>query len=248
MEQALKKFINIWRKNKNVTGILLTGSYSIGLQSKNSDIDIRIILNSEVKESFKGLQEIDGYLFSYLGRTKKAISNKFNSDYFNNSKLEARMFNVGKIIYSTNEDLSELKNIAKHYYNQPFLEKAISKDDKKSMMYNLYNLYNYLIETDSKSPFFLFNYMIFMKQALSYYFHISNIEMVMDSKLERLLTDKKYISKYNFKISEKYFITLWLRNISPSNINKESLNEIYSYMENKLSRIDKKKLIIFWKE
>lgn len=246
MKQALDEFINFWKDKEYVVGILLSGSYAVGLENKNSDVDIRLVLDSNQKNSFKGLQEINGYSFSYLGNTKKSISNTFNFDFFNNSKVEARIFSIGQILHDKTGEMEELKKISKYYYDLPFVEKIISEDDRKIMMYTMYSKYNYLMEIDSNSPFFVFNYMIFMRHVLISYFYILNLESVIDSKWEKILTDHTYISKYNFELfPDRKFMKLWIKNISPENVNKKSLSTTYEYIRKKTYPIDEKKFIMY---
>lgn len=245
MKQSLDEFINFWKNEEYIVGILLSGSYAVGLENEKSDIDIRLLLDSNQKKSFKGLQEINGYSFSYLANTKDAISNLFNFDFFRNSKIEARIFCIGQILYDKTGELEELKKISKFYYDLPFVEKIISEDDRKTMMHTIYSKYTYLMEIDSGSTFFLFNYMIFMRHVLSSYFYILNLETVTDSKWEKLLTDKSYISTYNFEVPDQTFIKLWINSISAENVNKKSLNNIYNYVRKKIFPIDEKKFIIY---
>jgi len=51
MEQtnkAIYKFIENWEEKENITGVLLSGSYAVGNPSKNSDVDVIIILSDNV--------------------------------------------------------------------------------------------------------------------------------------------------------------------------------------------------------
>jgi predicted nucleotidyltransferase len=246
MEHALNEFITFWKNKEYIVGILLSGSYAVGLENEKSDIDIRLILDSRQEKSFKGLQEINGYSFSYLANTKESISDLFNIDFFSNSKIEARIFSVGKILYDKTGALGELKKISKYYFELPFIEKIISEDDRKIIMHTIYSKYTSLMERDSESPFFLFNYMIFMRQVLNSYFHILNMETVTESKWEKILTDRQYSLAYNFELfPDQKFIKLWIKSVSIENICKESSTAVYEYIRKKIYLIDKKSFIIY---
>ena len=87
MKEALEKFVDHWKKREEIEGILLSGSYAVGLENKNSDVDIRLVLNPNQTRGIKGLQDIDGFSFSYLGSTKNITTKSFNLNFFINSKL-----------------------------------------------------------------------------------------------------------------------------------------------------------------
>lgn len=246
MIQALEEFINFWKQKEYVIGILLSGSYAVGLENNKSDIDIRLLLDSNQTKSFKGLQEIKGYSFSYLANTKESISELFNIDFFNNSKIEARIFSVGRILYDKTGALGELKEISKHYFELPFTEKIISEEDRKIIVHTMYSKYTYLMEIDVQSPFFLLNYMIFMRHIFSSYMYILNMETVTESKWEKVLMDQNYVSAYNFALfPDQKFVKMWVKSISGKNVSKKSLTAVYKYIRKKIYPIDKKSFIIY---
>ena len=247
MKKVLIDFLEYWRDKEEVIGIVLCGSYSINMENTKSDIDIRIILDNNIEFSFKGLEERQGYSFSYVARTKAVIKNKFNSDFFSNSKIEARSFYLGRILYDKIGDVKELKEISKYYFEQPFIKKN-DIESMKSMMYSLHSRFSYLKSINVNSPFFLYNYIHFMRLALIYYSKTLNLEMVIDTKLERLLTDEEYVKKNNFSLfPDKEFIELWIRNLSKERIEINSLKEIYEYLKLKIFNIDSKKHSFYWK-
>jgi len=53
-QKALKKFISNWENKKFTQGAILTGSYAVGNQTTNSDIDVHIVLNNDVKWRERG--------------------------------------------------------------------------------------------------------------------------------------------------------------------------------------------------
>lgn len=250
MKNALAKFINDWKDKNEIIGILLTGSYAVNAANQNSDVDIKLILSPEQELSIKGLIEIDGFYFSYIGRTVNTIKRKFNSDFFSTSKLEAKSIHVGEILYQKNNELTTLKEIAKYYYDQPHLKKNIPVDDLKSMIYSLYSRYTYLKNSNINSPFFILNYIIFMKLALDYYTNVLNVELFpFDTKIEKILTNDEYLKKYNLTtFPDKKFINLWISSLSKKNINKKSLDIIYNYMNDKIYNLNPKNFNLSWKE
>ncbi|WP_114904388.1 nucleotidyltransferase domain-containing protein [Kordia sp. SMS9] len=246
MKEALQTFINIWKEKEEVNGILLCGSYAVGLGKKHSDVDIRLLLNDDQELQFKGLQEINGTSFSYLGRTKEKIIKKFNTDYFNNSKIEARNFHKGQILYDQNDTIKKIKAIAAHYFKTPFLKSETSLEARKDMIHSLFSRYEYLKEADENAPFFHYNLMLFMNLAIMYYSKILKIELDFDTKLDRMLNDKAYIENYEFEeFPDKAFINLWQKTIETRR--KSDLETIFQYLKKVLYDIDQKNFIMYWR-
>lgn len=250
MEKALAQFVNLWKDKDEIFGILLTGSFAVNAANQHSDVDIKLILSPTQKKSIKGLTEIDGFSFSYIGRTEEAIKRKFNSDFFSTSKLEAKSIHIGRILYQKNNELTSLKEIAAYYYAQPFLKKNIDDEERKSMMYSLYSRYTYLSKTDIDSPFFVLNYVMFMKLSLDYYAAILNVELFpFDTKIENILTNTEYLEKYNLTpFPDSDFIKLWTKSLHKENINKKHLDTIYNYMKEKVYFLNPKNFHITWLE
>lgn len=246
MKEALQTFSNIWKEKEEVNGILLCGSYAVGLGKKHSDVDIRLLLNDDQELQFKGLQEINGYSFSYIGRTKETILKKFNTDYFNNSKIEARNFHKGQIIYDKDDHIKKIKTIAAHYFNTSFLKTETSEEARKDMIYSLFSRYEYLVAADENSPFYHYNYMLFMNLAIMYYAKTLKIELDFDTKLDRMLNDQLYIEKYEFEeFPDKTFSNLWQKTIQTRT--KPDLETIFQYLKKVLFNIDQKNFLMHWR-
>ena len=249
MENALKKFVDFWLLKKNVIGILLSGSYAVGLENKNSDIDIRIIFNNKCKKSIKGLNIIDGYKFSYLGRASDITEKRFCIDFFNNNKFEARIFSIGKILYDKDNSVKRLAEIAKAYVTTPFIKRKITREDINMNMYILYSRKINLESLPEGSPFFNYYYFSFLKQAISWYSNFLGYEFFIDSKTEKILTDDAYRKIYLWdKFPDQIFIQMWIESLNPNKLNKHSIISLYSYLEKKIIKIDEKKFTISWIE
>ncbi|WP_223608659.1 nucleotidyltransferase domain-containing protein [Chryseobacterium sp. OSA05B] len=249
MEKALEEFLNQWKNKKYVLGILLTGSYAVGLQTENSDIDIRIIFDKSKTKTLKGLTKINNYTFSYLGRNTDSIIRKLNSEFINRQKFEAYIFNIGKILYDRKNTTAELKHLAQTYASTPFLKKHHIKSEVKAGMYGLYNHKNHLINLDENSPFFHYQYYMFMKKALSFYSSYLGFESFLDTKTEKVLYDTEYRQRYQWDdFPDKIFSEKWITSIKIENISKNSAIIIYHYLESKIEKINEENFTIHWKE
>ncbi|MGH1518893.1 nucleotidyltransferase domain-containing protein [Chryseobacterium sp. JK1] len=249
MEKALSQFLDQWKNKKHVIGILLTGSYAVGLQTENSDIDIRIIFDSSKTKTLKGLETIDNYKFSYLGRSLESIKKKFNDEFLNRQKFEAYIFNIGTILYDRKNVIRELKELANVYVSTPLLKKINIKSETKAGLYGLYNHKNHLLSLDEESPFFHYHYYVFLKKILFYYSSYLGYETFLDTKTEKVLCDSLYREHYHWEnFPDKDFTKQWISSISPKNINKNSAINIYHYIENKIEKINDEKFSIEWNE
>ncbi|MEY8758523.1 nucleotidyltransferase domain-containing protein [Chryseobacterium tongliaoense] len=249
MEKALEIFINKWKSKKYVEGILLSGSYAVGLENEDSDIDIRLIFNSKYKKNIKGLTVINGYTFSYLGRSSEITKKRFSIDFFNYNKFEARIFGIGKILYDKNKSVEELVDNARVYFTTPFLQKKTDRDVINTSMYALYNSKVSLESLSEKSPFFHYHYYNFFRQAIKWYSLFLGYEFFIDSKIEKILTDENYRNIYLWeKFPDQEFADIWLNGIRPDNVNKKSVILIYYYLEEQIVKIDKKQFTISWFE
>lgn len=246
MQKGLSEFVNSWKSKKEISGILLCGSYAVGLGTSVSDVDIRLILEEKQKFSIKGVQNIDGNSFSYLGRTKANIIKKFNSDFFNNSKIEVRNFTLGKILYENGGNISELKKVATNYWDIPFLD-SLSEDDLKEMMYSLSNQYDYLKYIDSDSSYYFYNYILFLRLAIMFYSRFLKLELDFDTKLDRMLNDNEYIKNYKFKkFPDQEFIRIWKESLTFKT--KNNLMKTYNHLVENMYNFDSQNFSMRWQD
>ncbi|AXG68646.1 hypothetical protein KORDIASMS9_00862 [Kordia sp. SMS9] len=249
MEKALEQFITHWKTQVNVRGILLTGSYAVGIQKEDSDVDIRLILDDTVQESFKGLETIDGFSFSFIGRSKAVTLKKFNRQFFSHVKMEACIYNVGKILHDPFGDISEIMKVAKIYVETPLIVNEVSEADLKLYMYSLYKKYSYIISTDPEDPFYIYNYMMYLKSALKCYADVINAEVMFenDSKLHRFLTDDRYLAAYGYsKFPDQDFMKLWLAALKEKST--KGITEIHKYLRQNLHNFNDSNTIISWRD
>ena len=249
LEKVLEKFVVHWKQQLNLRGILLTGSYAVGLQNENSDVDIRLILKYSVEKSFKGLETIDEYCFSYMGRSKAETMQKFNHQFFSNVKMEARIYAVGKIVHDPFGDIAEILKVAHVYSDTPLIKKEVSNEDLKLYMYSLSQKYQFIEKTTPEDAFYDYNYILYLKSTLAYYAEKLNIEMNYgnDTKLFRFLIDEKYLSAYKYpEFQDKTFRNLWISALIKKD--KNSLNILHNFLEENLCNFNKSTIRIEWKK
>lgn len=246
MKKALEKFLKIWKDRDFVVGIVLTGSYALEMNNDNSDIDIRLIFSKD-SQTIKGLIEIDGYKFSYLGRSYEKIANRIKIEHSSNYKFEATVFSIGKILFEKESNATKIKELANLYKNTNFLIKEKDIDELKTNLYLLYNYKTYLNSIDHESPYFTYVYMLYMKLSLKYYSDFLNYENVSDLKIEKLFTNQLYREKCNWdEFPDLKFVNLWESCIMIKNINKMNVSKIFEYLQEKIINFNEKKMEIYW--
>lgn len=248
MKEALDKFLESWRNNNDVVGILLTGSHAIEMNHKTSDIDIRIFVIEGFKTT-KGLTEIDGFKISYLVRSHNIIENILKREFSRNSRFEATTISMGKIIFEKDGILSELQKLAHHYQGSDFIERDIDDESLKSNIYLLYNYKSYLETLEEDSPYFTYTYMLFMKISLNFYSHFLNFEIVSDLKTEKLFTNDLFRDKCNWsKFPDEEFVILWQNCISTGKINKHNVSKMFDFLQDKVIKLNIKNHTFSWQE
>ncbi|MDV7696966.1 nucleotidyltransferase domain-containing protein [Chryseobacterium soli] len=249
MEKALEVFVDKWKSKKYIEGILLSGSYAVGLQNENSDIDIRLIFNSKYKKNKKGLEVINNYKFSHLGRTAESTSKTFSTEFFNHNKFEARIFSIGKVLYDQNNKTESLIEKAKVYLHTPFIHQTLNKEDIDTNMYALYSSKIYLESLSENSSFFFYHYFNFLRQAMRFYAKFLGYEFFLDSKTEQILTDEVYQKTYSWdKFPDHEFVKIWLPSLGLDHANNKSVALIYYYLEKVIAKVDEEKFTMSWEE
>ncbi len=115
--------INKYLDLKDVIGIYLAGSYAMGEEDENSDIDILIVTNNTDKEMIKeGIynillmssellnQKLEKDLFP-IGQMIKEALPLLNSDYLNSIKITVTKRNIDWYLKTTEEKIKMIKKI-----------------------------------------------------------------------------------------------------------------------------------------
>lgn len=117
-DNALAKFIETQRKDPNVIGILVSGSYVHSKPDPNSDIDTYIITESG-KMRERGNTWVDGVEIEYFKNPVKQIKHYFKTEKGTKMPCTLHMFANGKIIYAKNKKIAELVKQARQAVKQP---------------------------------------------------------------------------------------------------------------------------------
>lgn len=200
-KNALDEFLKPWERRGYVSGALLTGSYAIGMEDGNSDIDIAIILSDDISWRERGNKRIGGHLFEYFANGVSVARREFAREREENSRVLNRMFAIGRILFDKQGDAQRLQRTARSEMKRPF-----SAPDRNWVEQQKYRLWDKLEELRCISSVnapgrdylckLLFDFVL--KVNAKYH----RREIVNPSKLHRLLTNSEYRAAYQFELCD----------------------------------------------
>jgi hypothetical protein len=231
MNEHIYEYIRKWKTKKNVIGIVLSGSYATKLNTKNSDVDLRIIFSEDEEAHYKGVETVSGLEYSYITGTIQSSLRTIHNQFFRVSKFEARIFSLGIILYEKNGEIKELKEKASSIMDLDF--DPPSEELLLLKKYMLSNSFSNFINMNIESRLFKYYYYQFLDHIFKAYSSYLTIEVPTIEKLNRILFDSEYRIKNNFnEFSDKNFLQLW-----EDAVNAESTNyiikakELYKHVE-----------------
>lgn len=194
-EESIKIFLKPWIKQNHVLGAILTGSYATGLQTKNSDINIHIILDNNTLWRNRGYKTIDGHHISYFATPFRQILAHLNQDKEFGKNIDATALSRGSILFDKTGVVEKLKNHAKK-------ELATAFPDLDNTYIELFKagIHDGFIKLQSayedKTIGFSFAYHLYLNTILSYYARYLKADLPHQEKIGAFLTDKSFQNRY----------------------------------------------------
>ena len=111
-DKALSEALKYFKKKKNILGILVGGSYINGNLSKNSDIDIFIVMEN-IKWREKGIKIFNGVEVEYFLQPYCQILKYFERESESLKRTTISVFSSGKILFDPQNKVKKLVQIAK---------------------------------------------------------------------------------------------------------------------------------------
>lgn len=102
MRKIIQEFLIPWKQHKHVLGALLVGSYAVGLETPQSDIDICIIFEDKIRYWERGDIIISGFIVEYACYSRFYLKQLQKRDLKEGKRLRTRMLATGKILFDTN--------------------------------------------------------------------------------------------------------------------------------------------------
>ncbi|HLC70226.1 MAG TPA: nucleotidyltransferase domain-containing protein [Patescibacteria group bacterium] len=206
--KTINKFLKNWEDKDYFEGAIVCGSAVNGTATKNSDIDLHIILSDKIKWRERGNTIVDGILIEYFANPIKQHEKYYSVQAKEGRRANARMIATGKVISDRSGHVAKMQMRARTIMQQKF--KAVGGIDLENLKYFLWddldNLKGLYLE---KSPNFTFFYYLVLGNIIKSYAKFLGLELPPLSKIFRYLNDQKFPKKYSIQpLKDKQFIKL----------------------------------------
>ncbi len=194
-ELALEKFLSQYIDEPWFEGALLCGSYAAGNQNKFSDIDVVIVGSNDLKWREKSNCYVDGFLMEYTINPIYKLEEYMESSLRGHRHIDQNMFVYGKILHDKNGVMKKLRKKCERQIKRPF--KPYSEYDKGFKKYGLWCNYDELLSLDADGLHIDLQYWRLVDSLITAYYDFKNLAHPPRSKIERILTDKKFATRYH---------------------------------------------------
>jgi predicted nucleotidyltransferase len=230
---AVEKFLDKWATLDEFNGAILSGSYAVGTQSNNSDVDIMIVLSDKTDWWQRGNLIVDDIMIEYIADPAAMWKKAFDDELKSGSRVSVSMFAIGKVLLDKSGEVAKLKAIAEQIMSKP-----LPKLEGRALEMAKYHLWDRLtklqhIKQDG-----------FVQYAPMYYLHLSNIigayakflgiPIPSTSKLYRFLVDSDFRTKYKLEgFNDDYFVDL-IKSCLENYSNIDAIEKVTNYVMDKL--------------
>lgn len=193
----LESYLETWKKDQNVSGALVCGSYVTGSPSPHSDVDVHIVLNDGVDWRERGNVISEGLLIEYFANPPKQIEKYFTDDYNDYSQMSPVQFSTGEILFDDGT-VEILKKKAQEFLNKDFPQLPDFKIElnKYGLWDNLDNLED-AFEGEKKHFMFIFHNSL--NTLIQFYCKYLGYPVIKFNKSLEILTDQNVRKKYLLK-------------------------------------------------
>lgn len=248
--KAIYDFINEmgYLTHEHVLGAFFYGSYLTGLNHKNSDIDIHIVLdNADENHLIRGVKFNRGIKIEYFEKPIKDLYLSVDNGFENRNVAWLPIIGTSKIIFDKTGDLKKLQEytVAKFKNPLPKFDDNTAQEYVSIIDNRMEKLENSLTENN---PNFNHLYHLTIEKIRKFYHNLNGLALVNTSKVFRIYTDERYRASYSgYDIPEQDFIDLYIDAItdttSPAQIKFQKAKNFYEYAKRNIS-LDKEYRIL----
>jgi predicted nucleotidyltransferase len=239
-EKALRKFLRDWENKDYCVGALVTGSYAAGTATKFSDIDVHIILSDKIKWRQRGNVAVDGFLIEYFANPAKRIKEYMEEDYNNNSRTDARMFRIGRIIFDKTGVMKKLMKLSDAYYRKKF--QKVDKTWTELQKYSMWDRMDGLRESyDRDAMNFSLMHSDVLIFTLKNYSKYIGAETATISKIDKFFTDKEFRDAYQIEeFPDKQFAKMFVSCLKAGDKKAmmKNIEALYAYVNKKMNNFN----------
>ncbi|WP_456274481.1 nucleotidyltransferase domain-containing protein [Bacillus sp. AK031] len=193
--KALDVFLKEWKNVKELSGVLVCGSYVTGNPSKRSDIDVHLVLKNGTKWRERGNRVVNGFLVEYFCNPPEQIRKYFKEDYNDRGTHAAVQFVTGEILRDGEGTIADLKKEAENWLAKPFEE--ISETSVEFIKYSIWDSLDNLKDLhENNREDFCFVYHNSLKALFDQYCQFLGIEAIPYYQIGSYLKEPVYLQKY----------------------------------------------------
>jgi len=197
-------------ERKNVLGVFFYGSYLWGLENKNSDLDIHVIIKNGPERRIRKIY--DGVIVECFERRLSNVYKLVEYDFNNNRTMNYSMLGHGKILYDKDGSAKKLQQYILDKYKDFKFLKSDHKEYEKQIVELYIGLERLKIMQKENSKFFYGFYFLVLDEIRCLYQKTNGLSQdISKSKVFKFYTDKAYnFSKFK-KLPDDDFIKLYLK-------------------------------------
>jgi predicted nucleotidyltransferase len=202
-DSALRTFVEKHKKNPNVVGILVSGSYIHSKPDKNSDLDVSIVLKDS-KTRTRGNTWVNGVEIEYFINPVRQIKHYIKTEVGDISPATAHMFANSLVLYNKGKIMDELIKEAKKSLKKP--REKLKKFQIENGKYHLDDLEKDLEDVFLRKSDFSFNYvsMQILNESLDLFYKIKRVQGEKSKRIHSQLRelDAEFANLYNNALNE----------------------------------------------
>ncbi|MFW5865843.1 MAG: nucleotidyltransferase domain-containing protein [Nanoarchaeota archaeon] len=239
-KESIELFLRTWKGKSHILGAILTGSYAIGLETKDSDINIHIITDNKTSWKERGYVTVNEYHISYFATPFKQILRHLDQDRYLGRKVDATAFSRGVILFDKTGVVKELKDHAKKEMEEPLpeLEKSHVELYKASLHDGFIKLKS---AYHDRTVGFSYAYHLYLDSIISIYARFLGCDLPHHEKLGAYLTDRAFQQRYGVKsLPDARFKTLFREALEQQAKTKQldSARKLRNYVIRKMGGFD----------
>ncbi|UYP46024.1 hypothetical protein NEF87_002309 [Candidatus Lokiarchaeum ossiferum] len=194
-EKALNKFLTKWKYQQKTVGVLVCGSFITGSPTKQSDLDVHIVLSADTSFRERGNQIVDGILIEYFANPPAQIEQYFKEDFESYSRVAMVQFLTGYIISDPHGIVHQLKVKAKEWFDRPL--PSLNESMLELEKYSLWDMRDNLIALNAgKSPSFFCSFHYYLFKLVDLYRKYLGYDVIKPDKIYEIFTSQSYRRKY----------------------------------------------------
>lgn len=239
---AAEKFAGKWKNKKEVSAILVSGSYVTGNPSRHSDLDINILLRPDTTWRERGNEVIDGFLVEYFANPVGQVEAYFKKDFENGKRITAHMYATGTVLIDKDGYIGKLKKLATKYISKPFvLPNGFAIETAKYLLWD--SLDNLQEVYEASTLDYDLVYYAHLQRVFNEYSEYVGFGEVKPHKVLGFISDKLVQKKYGVRsFPDNRFVKMIIDCMGEQSkaVKQKKVSSLTNYVINKMGGLDLK--------